>query len=179
MVEVIETITHTLEKMNINKELIEAKNWDQLKKIENILIKSFNVQEEYRIAIKDTKPSINKIAIKSGISRQTFYNNPLLKIYAEYRITEYDSFDITKKNERLLERISDLESKVKLMSERDVSIELLRRKIAMLENNIIIVKKENKELYERYNNVIKKNNQHNDNSQPTESKIKIFPPIND
>lgn len=158
MVELVETITLTLEKMNIQTDLVEPKSWEQLKKIESVLSEAFKVQEEFKNAIKDTKPSVNKTATKSNIARQTFYNNDLLKQYTEFRISEYNNYDPIRRNEKLLERIAELEDKVKLMSERDVCLELMRRKITLLESDLKNIKKENKELHEKYNNLKNKNN---------------------
>ncbi|MDQ0215547.1 myosin heavy subunit [Oikeobacillus pervagus] len=175
MVELVDTITLTLEKMNVDTELVEPKSWEQLKKIESVLSEAFKVQEELKNAIKDTRPSVNKTATKSNIARQTFYNNNLLKQYTEFRISEYNNSDPIKKNEKLLERIAELENKIKLMSERDVSLELMRRKITLLENNLKSIKKENKELHEKYNNLKYKNKNGNNDLSPNNSKVTIFP----
>lgn len=175
MVELNEIICCTLEKMNIDKELIESKILEQLNKIEIAITQAFRIQEEHKNAIKETKPSVNKLASQTGIARQTFYNNPLLKAYAEYRIAEYHNSDVNKKNDKLMERITHLENKVKLMSERDVGIELLRRKVSMLESNIKTLKQENKELHEKYNNSIKEKNSKKNTTQDNTSNITVLP----
>ena len=74
-----------------------------------------------------------------------------------------------------MERITHLENKVKLMSERDVGIELLRRKVSMLESNIKTLKQENKELHEKYNNSIKEKNSKKNTTQDNTSNITVLP----
>lgn len=153
MDKLIDTITLNLEQMKVDTDLVELKSWEQLKKIESVLSEAFKIQEEVKNAIKNTRPSINNTATKSKIARQTIYNNELLKEYIEFRISEYNNSDPIRKNEKFLERIAELENKVKLMSERDVGLELMRRKILLLESNLKNIKKENKELHEKYNNL--------------------------
>ena len=50
MVELNETICSTLEKMNIDKELIESKILEQLNKIEIAITQAFRIQEEHKNA---------------------------------------------------------------------------------------------------------------------------------
>ncbi|WP_139785677.1 hypothetical protein [Cytobacillus gottheilii] len=175
MAELVDTITLTLEKMDIQTDLIEPKNWEHLKKIERVLSEAFTVQEEFKNAIKNTRPSINNTATKSKIARQTIYNNELLKKYIEFRISEYNDSDPIRKIEKHLERIAELENKVKVMSERDVGLELMRRKITLLENNLKSVKKENKELHEKYNHLKNKNTKDNNDLSVNTSKVTVMP----
>lgn len=175
MDKLIDTITLNLEQMNVDTELIEWKSWEQLKKIESVLSEAFIIQEEYKNTIKNTRPSIINTATKSKIARQTIYNNELLKKYIEFRISEYNNSDPIKKNEKLLERIAELENKLKLMSERDVGLELMRRKITLLEENIKNIKKENKELHEKYINIKQKNKQGNNDVKRNTSNVTVMP----
>ncbi|WP_342540399.1 hypothetical protein MHI39_24115 [Heyndrickxia sp. FSL K6-6286] len=175
MAELVDTITLTLEKMNIQTELVEPKNWEHIKKIEAVLTEAFTVQEEFKNSVKNTRPSINSTASKAKIARQTIYNNELLKNYIEIRIREYNEFDPFKKNEKLKERITELENKVNLMSERDVGLELMRRKITLLESDLKNIKKENKELHEKYNNLKTKNKKGSNDVSQKSSNVRVLP----
>jgi hypothetical protein len=148
-----ENISLTLEKINVSIELIEPKVREHLYKIETTISEKFTMQEDIINQLKKSRPSINNIATESKIARQTIYNNELLKDYIEIRIETYNSIDPLKKNEKLLQRISELDSKIKKMMERDVQIEIMRRKVSLIENELKLLKKEKVELQERYNNL--------------------------
>ncbi|MCM3359532.1 hypothetical protein [Psychrobacillus sp. MER TA 171] len=153
MVNLIDTINVTIEKMGIKFDLIEPKILEHLKKVEQVISEKFSIQEDIQNNIKNNRLSINNIASDSNIARQTIYNNELLKSYIEIRINSYNQFDPGKKNDKLLEQISVLEKMIKKMTERDVQLELTRRKLALVENELKLLKKENIELHQRYNNL--------------------------
>lgn len=167
-----ELINQTLEKLNVQSELVEPKNWEHLRKIESVINEAFVSQEDFMKGMKKIRPSKNNIASRASIARQTIYNNELLIKYIEYRINEYNELDPFKKNEKFLERISVLENQIKLMIERDVKEELMRRKIDLLEMELKEAKKEKKELQEKYNNLKFKN--HNEQNQKP-SKVTVLP----
>lgn len=153
MGELNENVVLTLEKMNAKIELIDPKTLEYLNKIEKIISNKFSSLDEIMDNLKTNRPSINNIAIESTIARQTFYNHKILKNYIDIRLEKYNQNDPIKRNEKLSEQISDLESIIKNMMERDVSIELMRNKVALVENEFKLLKKENLELRERYNNL--------------------------
>lgn len=153
MVKLDENIILTLEKMKVSIELIEPKVKEYLNKVEKIISEKFSLQEEIKTQMKKNRPSINNIATESKIARQTIYNNEVLKNYIEIRIDQYNQDDPVKRNEKLSEKISELESIIKKMMERDVSVELMRRKVSLVENELKLLKRENTELHERYNNL--------------------------
>jgi hypothetical protein len=161
-----ENINITLEKMNVSNELIEPKVKEHLYKIETTISEKLSMQEDVINQLKKSRPSINNIATESKIARQTIYNNELLKDYIEIRIEKYNQNDPIKRNEKLSERISELETTIKKMMERDVNIELMRRKVSLVENELKLLKRENRELHEKYNNLkhgksLKEENQSN------------------
>ncbi|TQS71907.1 hypothetical protein DX933_15130 [Ornithinibacillus gellani] len=153
MVKLDENIILTLEKMKVSIELIEPKVKEYLNKVEKTISEKFSLQEEIMTQMKKNRPSINNIATESKIARQTIYNNEVLKNYIEIRIDQYNQDDPVKRNEKLSEKISELESIIKKMMERDVSVELMRRKVSLVENELKLLKRENVELHERYNNL--------------------------
>src|SRR5699024_439020 len=153
MVKLDENIILTLEKMKVSIELIEPKVKEYLNKVEKTISERFSLQEEIKTQMKKNRPSINNIATESKIARQTIYNNEVLKNYIEIRIDQYNQDDPVKRNEKLTEKISEIDSIIKKMMERDVSIELMRRKVSLVENELKLLKRENAELHERYNNL--------------------------
>jgi len=169
-----ESINLTLEKLNVQPELVEPKSWEQLRKIERVISEAFALQEKFKNEVRKTRPSKNNVASKSNIARQTIYNNELLNMYIEYRISEYNEIDPFRKNEKLFDRISVLEGQIKDMTERDVKIELMRRKISQLEDELKNNKQEKKELQEKYNN-LKYNNKNQNEQKQIPSKVTVMP----
>ncbi|MGG3561963.1 hypothetical protein ABES03_10190 [Neobacillus rhizosphaerae] len=156
MDELIETINLTLEKLGIKNELVEPKIMEYLKKMEAVLSEKLAKQEVIQNEITKNRPSINGIAKESKVARQTIYNNNLLKNYTQLRMDNYNQQDPVKRNEKLSEDISKLEKRIKQMGERDVQIELMRRKVSLVEKELKHLKEEKEELQQRYNNVRRK-----------------------
>ncbi|WP_100489238.1 hypothetical protein [Sporolactobacillus pectinivorans] len=171
MADLNQSIRIFLEQMNVDPKLVEPKNWDHLAKIEKVFNELFLIQTENNNVIKSNRPSINNIAVKSKIARQTIYNNELLKKYIEFRIDQYDESDPLKKNDQLRDKILHLEKQIRAMVVRDVNLELMRRKITLLENEIKLIKQEKDEIQIRYNNLKQKA----DNIQTLEKKAEVLP----
>lgn len=60
-----------------------------LTKVEEVLTMMVETQENAIQEIKSNKISINRVAKESSISRQTFYNNPVITEYIEKYIEKY------------------------------------------------------------------------------------------
>lgn len=151
------TITQTLRRLNADCSHIENRTLKYLQDIENTFTEIFNKQAELQQAIKDNKPTISHISSKSKISRQTLYNIPLLKDYIELRIKDYRTSDTSDKNSRLSTRLNELNSIIEQMQIRDVSIELLKHKVSLLEDELKRKSKENLELRKQYENSLARN----------------------
>jgi hypothetical protein len=153
MDKIIETINQILEKMKVKSELVEPKIMEHLKNIEVVLGEKFTKQEELKNEITKNRPSINGVAKESKIARQTIYNNDLLKAFIELRIENYNELDLVKRNDKLSEEIRELKKKIKKMEERDVQLELMRRKISLVEKELKQLKADKNESEQKYINL--------------------------
>lgn len=84
--------------------------------------------------LKKTKVNCSVISAESEISRATLYNNPVLKEYIDYSLTQFLSYTPFDKNNGIRERIKLLEYEIKMMEIRDLDYEKLYC------NNILLVK---------------------------------------
>lgn len=81
-----------------------------LAKIDKVLETMIKAQTDAVHEIKDNKISINRIAKEAGISRQTFYNNPVITAYIEqYLATNaisnpYDTIEALRNEIRLKDK---------------------------------------------------------------------------
>lgn len=132
MDEVNEKIIKNLKKFGLSSDDIKPNTMEYLIKVDDALNKITTARAEAIQTIKSEKTSINKVAKESGISRQTFYNNPIITSYVEKYIEIYVK-------ESPYETINNLKEEIK---NRDEQIE----KLVQRDANIAYYKAENKEL---------------------------------
>ena len=132
MDEVNEKIIKNLKKFGLSSDDIKPNTMEYLIKVDDVLNKITTTRAEAIQTIKSEKASINKVAKESGISRQTFYNNPIITSYVEKYIEIYVK-------ESPYETINNLKEEIK---NRDEQIE----KLVQRDANIAYYKAENKEL---------------------------------
>ena len=132
MDEVNEKIIKNLKKFGLSSDDIKPNTMEYLIKVDDALNKITTARAEAIQTIKSEKTSINKVAKESGISRQTFYNNPIITSYVEKYIEIYVK-------ESPYETINNLKEEIK---NRDEQIE----KLVQRDANISYYKAENKEL---------------------------------
>ena len=89
MDEVNEKIIKNLKKFGLSSDDIKPNTMEYLIKVDDALNKITTARAEAIQTIKSEKTSINKVAKESGISRQTFYNNPIITSYVEKYIEIY------------------------------------------------------------------------------------------
>jgi len=116
----------------------------QLEKIDDALQKRLTEVRKAQETLKTFSITISSISADTEISRKTFYNNELLKLYVEQFITsEYseekmvkasDYEQIKEKNEILNQQIRDLVSK-------DIDIENVKHENSKLVSEIVILRK--------------------------------------
>lgn len=132
MDEVNEKIIKNLKKFGLSTDDIKPNTIEYLIKVDEVLNQITTARAEAIQTIKNEKTSINKIAKESGISRQTFYNNPIITSYVERYIEMYVK-------ESPYETINNLKEDIK---NRDEQIE----KLVQRDANISYYKAENQEL---------------------------------
>lgn len=132
MDEVNEKIIKNLKKFGLSTDDIKPNTIEYLVKVDEVLNQITTARAEAIQTIKNEKTSINKIAKESGISRQTFYNNPIITSYVERYIEMYVK-------ESPYETINNLKEDIK---NRDEQIE----KLVQRDANIAYYKAENQEL---------------------------------
>lgn len=132
MDEVNEKIIKNLIKFGLSTDDIKPNTIEYLIKVDEVLNQITTARAEAIQTIKNEKTSINKIAKESGISRQTFYNNPIITSYVERYIEMYVK-------ESPYETINNLKEDIK---NRDEQIE----KLVQRDANISYYKAENQEL---------------------------------
>lgn len=80
--------------------------------------------------------SVNRISQDTKISRQTFYNNPILSKYVFYKADEYKAIDDSYNLSQLQEENRSLKEKIEKMMVRDLEIYQLRETNKRLANEV-------------------------------------------
>lgn len=113
----------------------------QFEKIITTLDEMIQSQKDGIDKIKANKPSLSKISSLTGISRQTFYNNPVLTEFAEKYIAENAVDDPNETISKLKSQIRDKDSIIEKMVARDGKIAELMAKVYELEQENVSLKK--------------------------------------
>lgn len=122
-------------------------------------VNSLNVSREENIKLyKENKPSINQISSLSGISRQTFYNNPVVVEYTKRLIDSTLSDDVFFTIETLREEIRERDSLINKMVNRDANISLYEAKIKEMHEEITSLQQTIFSQSEAINELIKNKN---------------------
>jgi hypothetical protein len=150
--ELAELINLNLFELGENPNNIEDNVMKYLLKIENIISTTFKSYEDTLAKLKSHKLYLSKISKDADISRQTIYNNPLIRTYCNYRIEKFISVSIDFQAEKKSQRLLELEETIEKMKLRDVNEELLKYKNKLLEEELRACKKENIELHKKYFN---------------------------
>lgn len=138
-----DNIKNKLTLLNIDINKIPKKQLEYLIKIETLLIEQTRRQEFALSELKELGFSINSVSDSTGISRQTFYNNPILKQYVEYSINLFNENNVYFKIKELKESLADVLDENTKMKYRDLNFELLKHD---LEDIQILLKQKDKEI---------------------------------
>ena len=101
------------------------------------------------------RSSKRHIAADSGISRKTFYNNDLLRLYVEKYAYDPEEASSSAELQRLRARIDQYKKQIDAFLLRDVETENLRHENMTLNNEISNLQKHNKNLEEQYAVILK------------------------
>ncbi|WP_283675998.1 hypothetical protein [Clostridium perfringens] len=159
-----ETIKEKLLLLEVNINKLTKKQLDYLIKIEELISDNMEKQEIVLNKLKSLGFSINSISDITGISRQTFYNNPILKKYIELSIEEFNKKNIYSKIKELKESMNEILEENTKMKYRDLRVELLKHdledaKTALKQKDreIFQLKQKNMQLSNKMNELKKKN----------------------
>lgn len=133
-----EKVKATLDELGINFNSLKAKTIQHLKNIEISISNTESEFSELKAKFKDKKLSLSSVSEDVGInSRQTFYNNPELKVYTGYRIEQANELNPLFENQYLKTKIKYLNEQITLMVDRDIDTEILRHDLKKLKETII------------------------------------------
>lgn len=118
-----ESLSRKLLLLNMNLEGLDPKDKEYLLSIERVVLENYAVAKELRESLKKNKLSLNVLATRTKIARQTFYNNDVLKVYVELTIKEFESVDLIAIEYRQKEEIRSLNEIITAMVVRDCTIE--------------------------------------------------------
>lgn len=156
-------IKNTLSEMDINYDILDDKDINYLISIESRFKKIFKRQDKLLGLLKINRPNIANMASKCSISRQTIYNNVLLKSYINFKIKKYNENDLLLKNEELHKEIISLKDTINMMTLRDIKNELQKRTIEELKNELLNTNKQIEELHHKLMNKSNNNSENNSN----------------
>lgn len=130
-------ISDFLDKSSINYNSLRTREKQHLINIENALIKTEETYSELIQSLKDNTPTLSSVAEDAGIaSRQTIYNNPILKNYITDRIKHFSKQSILHEVDYLRDKVQELTRKVEVMMDRDINEEILKYEVKRLKGEI-------------------------------------------
>ena len=121
-----DTIKQKLENYGIADHGYKPGLMKHLIKIEAALVE---LDDQFKTAdqnLKDSRPNVKKISRMSGVSRQTFYNNPILGEYVECAAEEQIRNDPYEMIEKLRAELDEQKAKIQKMMDRDADIALYK-----------------------------------------------------
>lgn len=124
--------------------------------VETEIAKRQQAVAEAQKSIKENAINIKAISEATGISRKTFYNNELLAAFVEENATGNSSS--ADELRRVKERLSDADSKLLKLMNRDANMEVLRYQISKLEAELETSHKRIKALEEQHEDDLRKMN---------------------
>lgn len=128
---------------NANVETISKARIKQLEKADEAIQKRLETIEEARKNIKDSVINVSSISADTGISRKTFYNNDLLRLYVERYATTEEEEQLEIECNKLKEKNAELLQQVRDFVSRDIAAEKLKHENAELQKEIENLQKRN------------------------------------
>ncbi len=139
--------------------------------LKNLILVDEEIQRRKKI-IAEAQKSIHESAINiisisnaTNISRKTFYNNELLKLYVEKNESNEES-KMYDDYRHLKEKVGDLEEKIKKLIIRDIDIERLNVENTKLLQENIKLKEQIDKLNNRYEKIMSQTNTSKKEPQP-------------
>lgn len=120
--ELDKAIDETLELMDVNVDTVDKRTRGYLRKIELALRAEMELRAKLENGLREHNLSVSSISKASKVSRQTFYNRPVLSRYVNARHAKALGRSETAKNEALRRRIAALEKRLEDMEGQAVDM---------------------------------------------------------
>ena len=119
--DVNERVLETLKSFGLDTD-IKPMTLKHLAKIDKVLETMTQARTNAFQEIKNNKISINRVAKESGIARQTFYNNPIIKAYIEKYLAANIDVSPYETIEMLREEIRRKDEQIAGLVQRDATV---------------------------------------------------------
>ena len=157
--EKINRINNFLAKNGASIDTISASRLAQLQKIDDAVQHRVAKVLEAQNILKGNPINVSAISEDTGISRKTFYNNDLLRLYVEDQAATVitDKKPQSEEIDRLKAKCDEAEEQVRKFLLRDIETENLRHENMKLQLEIQNLQKRNTSLEEQYELLQKEN----------------------
>lgn len=136
-------------------EAISKARLEQLQKADSAIQARLSEAAKAREILKTSSINVSVIATDSGISRKTFYNNDLLRLYVEKYTRDPEDQASPEELQRVKSKNDELRQQLEAFLVRDVETENLRHENMKLTSEISNLQTRNKNLEEQYSALIK------------------------
>lgn len=130
--------------LNASIDTLPKAKISQLEKIDDAIQKRLTEVKKAQETLKNFSINISSIAADTDISRKTFYNNELLKLYVEqFSTSEYTDEKTVKASdyEQLKEKNEILNQEIRDFVARDIDIENVKHENSKLTHEIVNLRK--------------------------------------
>lgn len=142
--EKLSKIKDFLSKNSSSIDTLSKSRINQLSAVDDVIQSYLTKINEAKKILKETTINVSNISTDTGISRKTFYNNDLLRMYVESYSTNESSKSITPDEyEKIKEKNDLLNKQVHNFVLRDIETEELRHENSMLYKEITNLKNRN------------------------------------
>lgn len=162
----MERINSFMAKHEKNCEILSQNQVKQLKQIDDAIQIKIEERRKAEEVIRNQRINVLSISEATNISRKTFYNNELLRLYVEHRASETYGARNDNKEEiaAMKSKLSDLERTIHCFVIRDIETENLRKELAATQAELARFVSENKDLKQKYSELL------SEKKQPTEQR---------
>ena len=145
--EKIERLNSFLYQHSQSIDSIPKSRLNQLDKIDDAIQAKLKSIESAKAILKGNNINVSIISNETNISRKTFYNNDLLRLYVEkYETDGNESSSFEKEITNLKEKNNELSYQVKCFLLRDIETENLKNEIDELNKEIVNLQVRNESL---------------------------------
>lgn len=121
----------------IEKSVLKPQTIKQLCEIQEVIEEIIEIRKECIETYKKNRLSIHSIVSKANISRQTIYNNIVLKMYIEKSIEEDKNTDIYETVTTLKKQLREKDEIISKMVNRDAEIAIYKKENQELKEEIL------------------------------------------
>lgn len=132
-----ERINSFLATRNATDSTISKSRMSQLEKIDDAIQARLIIINEAKETLKGTGINVSVISADTGISRKTFYNNEILRLYVEHYATSEEEHNVAASDfDRIKAKNDTLSKQVQAFVLRDIDSENLRHENMKLQQEI-------------------------------------------